>query len=182
MLRKVSIVLPLIVLLVGCATCKDVAKRSTDEQGEPPVILDSYAAKSIRPGANWRVYLKAQDVDGDMKYIVAILRQAGVGYYTNNFTYLKGVDREGFAGYLLLRTPSDTTLVGDEFELMVLVRDCQENKTEPIYFPLTFDLKAPQGIPEEWETASNRRLGNILIDIESSQQYNSGDGSGIYTK
>jgi hypothetical protein len=182
MLKKVSIVIALVLLLAGCATCKDVAKKGTDEQGEPPVILDSYASESIRPGANWRVYLKAQDADGDMKYIVAELWQAGVGYYTNNFTYIKGADREGFAGYLVLRTPSDTTLIGDEFILMVLVRDCQGNKAEPIYLPLTFDYGAPQGIPEGWETATNRRLGNILIDIESSHRYNSGAGANFLNK
>jgi len=178
-LKKVSIIIPLVLLLAGCATCKDVANISTDE---PPVILDSYAPESIRPGTNWRVYLRAQDADGDMKYIVAELRQAGVGYYANNFTFIKGADREGFAGYLLLRTPPDTTLIGDEFELMVLVRDCQGNKAEPIYLPLTFDYAAPQRIPEGWETLTNRRLGFIQIEIESSHRYNTGDGSDFTNK
>ena len=180
MLKKVSIVIPLVLLLAGCATCKDVAKKSTDEQDEPPVILDSYAAKSIRPGANWRVYLKAQDADGDIKDIAAVLWQAGVGYYSTDITVIKGADRKDFAGYLFLFTPADPTLLWDEFKLTLLVRDCQGNKSEPINFPLRFDYVPKEEVPGEWQKAANYRLGVIMIDIESSQRFNSGNGSNVF--
>jgi hypothetical protein len=95
MLKKNVLVILLIFVLAGCTICKGV---KTGEGGdEPPVILDSYAAESVRPGATWRVFLKVQDADGDMHSIITQLVQPGIGYYPPDFTYIKEADREGFA-------------------------------------------------------------------------------------
>ena len=180
MLKKVSIVIPLILLLAGCTTCRGVAQKTGEGTGEPPVILDSYAAEYIRPGATWRVYLKAKDADGDIHYIAAQLWQAGVGYYPTSFTFSKGDDREGFAGYLILTTPADRRLLPDIFKLEVLLRDCEGNKSESLYIPLNFDLKTnfkTQPVPEKWQAAAQRQLGIIHVDIISSEAYNSNDGA-----
>lgn len=179
MLKKVLIIIPLLLLLAGCTTCKGV--KTAPGGGEPPMILNSYAAKSIRPGASWRVYLMAQDADGDIRDITAMLWQAGVGYYSTNVTPIKGEDRKNFAGYLFLFTPADSTLLWDEFNLTVLVRDCQGNKSEPINFPLRFDRAAKEKLPEEWQMAENHRLGAILIDIESAHRFNSGGVNRVIT-
>jgi hypothetical protein len=180
MLKKVSIVMPFVLLLAGCTTCRGVATKSAEGEGEPPVILDSYAAEYIRPGATWRVYLKTEDADGDMHYIAAQLWQAGVGYYPTSFTFIKGGDREGFAGYLILTTPADRRLLPDNFKLEVLLRDCEGNKSESLYIPLNFALKTKfrtQPVPEKWQAAAQRQLGIIHLDIISSEAYNSNDGS-----
>ena len=87
MLKKNVLVILLLFLVAGCTICKGV---KTGEGGdEPPIILDSYAAESVRPGATWRVFLKAQDADGDMHSIITQLVQPGIGYYPPDFTYKK---------------------------------------------------------------------------------------------
>ncbi len=177
MLKKPLIATALVLLLAGCTTCKGV--KPAPVTGQPPVILDSYAAESIRPGASWRIYLKAEDADGDIHYIAAQLFQPGVGYYPTDFTYVRGADREGFTGYLFLKTPADYRLLHDNFKLEVLLRDCEGNRSEPLYLSLRFDNKPsydPQEVPEEWQMAANRRLGAILVDIISSEEYNSKGG------
>ena len=178
MLKKNVLVILLLFVLAGCTTCKGV---KTGEGGdEPPIILDSYGAESVRPGATWRVFLKAQDVDGDIHYIAAQLWQAGVGYYPTSFNFLKGGDREGFAGYLILTTPADRRLLPDNFKLEVLLRDCEGNKSESLFIPLNFDLKTnfrTQPVPEKWQAAAQRQLGIIHVDIISSEAYNSNDGA-----
>lgn len=180
MKKNALVVTVLWLLVVGCSTCKGVAKPAGQDKGEPPVILGSFAAELIRPGATWRVYLKANDADGDINYIAAQITQPGVGYYPTDFTYIKGADREGFAGYLFLTTPRDSRLVLDNFKLEILLRDCEGNKSESVYLSLRFDLKSdyrPQAVPEKWQTAANRRLGAIQIDIVSSDEYNAREGS-----
>ena len=177
MLKKNVLVILLLFLLAGCTACKGV---KTGQGGdEPPIILDSYAAESVRPGATWNVYLKAQDADGDMHYIAAQLWQAGVGYYPTSFNFLKGADREGFAGYLILTTSADRRLLPDNFKLEVLLRDCEGNKSESLFIPLRFDLKTnfrTQPVPEKWQAAAQRQLGIIHVDIISNEAYNSNDG------
>jgi hypothetical protein len=181
MLKKVLITAVLIVLLAGCATCKGVPKPNGQDRGEPPVFLDSYAPAPIRPGTSWRVYLKAHDADGDINYIAAVLWQAGFGKYTTDFTYVKGADREGFAGYLLMQTPADNNLLVDDFKLEVLLRDCQGNRSESVHLPLSFSYKSnyrKKQVPEQWQTTASRRLGVIFVEIESSEKFNSQDGGG----
>ena len=177
MLKKVLIVIPLLLFLAGCTTCKGV--KSPSNGGEPPVILDSYDTAPIRPGTSWRIFLKAEDPDGDIRYIAAQLQQPGVGYYPASFNYIKGAEREGFEGYIFLRSPADRTLLSDTFHLEILLRDCEGNASEPVRFTLRFDLKADyaiQPVPEKWQRAAKRKLGSIQVEITSSQRYNSNDG------
>ncbi len=169
MLKKNVLVILLFFLVAGCTTCK-VAK--TGEGGdEPPVILDSYAAESVRPGATWRVFLETQDADGDIHSIITQLVQPGIGYYPPDFTYMKEGDREGFAGYLILRTPRDNNLLLWEYvEATLTLQDCEGNKSEPVTLTLNFDYKSdfgPQEVPEKWQMASNNKLGTIMVEIRS---------------
>ena len=177
MFRKLLLVLVLITVVAGCAVCKGVR---TPDHDEPPVIVGSYAAEHIRPGASWRVYLEAQDADGDMGAIVAQIWQPGVGYYPSAFIYTKGENRQGFAGYVFLRTPTDRRLLHDQIQLEVFVRDCGGNKSETVKLTLRFDNKAggygPMAAPEEWQEAANNKLGVIQVEIRSSEAYNSAEG------
>jgi hypothetical protein len=143
------------------------------EKGGAPAIIDHYAAAAIRPGETWKIFLRAQHPDGDMGEIVAVLWQAGVGTYPTEVTRLKGNDRKEFSGYLFLQTPNDSTLVADEMELTILVRDRAGNRSQPIKLPLRFNPGARQEVPETWEEADSHRLGALMINIQSSQRYNS---------
>jgi hypothetical protein len=168
----------LLLLLAGCTTCKGV--KTSSNGGEPPVILDSYDTAPIRPGTSWRVFLKAEDPDDDIHYIAAQLWQPGVGYYPASFNYIEGAEREGFEGYIFLKTPVDRTLLPDTFHLEVLLRDCEGNASEPVRLTLKFDLRsnyAVKPVPEKWQTAAKRKLGSIQVEIISSHRYNSGDGN-----
>jgi len=176
MLKKLLLVVVLTAVIAGCSTCKGV---KTPDQDEPPVILGYYAAEHIRPGANWRVYLKAQDADGDMDAIVAQILQPGVGYYPSAFIYTKGENREGFAGYVFLKTRPDSRLLRDQFHLEAFVRDCGGNKSETVKLILRFDNREGFGaleVPEEWREAANNELGVIQVQIRSSEEYGSDEG------
>jgi hypothetical protein len=176
MLKKNVLVILLLFLVAGCTACKGV---KTGEGGdEPPIILDSYAAESVRPGATWRVFLEAKDADGDMHSIITQLVQPGIGYYPPDFTYIKGAEREGFAGYLILTTPPDYDLLQEYVEATLTIQDCEGNKSEPVNFTLRFDNKSsfgPQEVPEKWQMAAKRKLGTIMVQIRSILQDNQGE-------
>ena len=169
MLKKVVLVILLLVVLAGCTTCKGV--KAGEGGDEPPIILDSYAAESVRPGATWRVFLETQDTDGDIHSIITQLVQPGIGYYPPDFTYIEEADREGFAGYLILRTPRDKNLLlWESVEATLTLQDCEGNKSEPVTFILRFDNISgfgPQEVPEKWQMAANRKLGTIMVEIRS---------------
>jgi hypothetical protein len=160
----------------------------TGEGGdEPPVILDSYAAESVRPGATWRVYLETQDAGGGIHSIITQLVQPGIGYYPPDFTYMKEADREGFSGYLILRTPRDPNLVmlREYVEATLTLQDCEGNKSEPVTLTLRFDNKAgfgPQEVPEKWQMAANKKIGTIMVDIQSVVDRNNENGSPRYPR
>ena len=169
MLKKNVLVILLFFFLAGCTTCK---WAKTGEGGdEPPIILDSYGAESVRPGATWRVFLETQDADGDIHSIITQLVQPGIGYYPPDFTYIKEAEREGFAGYLILRTPRDNNLLRWEYvEATLTLQDCEGNKSESVTLTLRFDNKSgfgPQEVPEKWQMAANNKLGTIMVEIRS---------------
>ena len=173
MSKKNVLVILLLFLLAGCTTCKGA--RTGEGGDQPPMILDSYAAESVRPGATWRVFLEAKDPDGDMHAIITQLMQPGVGYYPTDFTYLKEADWEGFVGYLILPTPTDSYLLQDSIEATLTVQDCEGNKSKPVTLTLRFDLKTdfgPQKVPEKWRTATDHKLGTIMVEIRSTLRDN----------
>ncbi len=168
MLKENVLIILLLFLVAGCTTCK--AAKTGEGGDEPPIVLDSYAAESVRPGATWRIFLEVQDADGDIHSIITQLVQPGIGYYPPDFTYIKEADREGFAGYLILRTPQDYWLLQEYVEATLTVQDCEGNKSEPVNFIIRFDNKSgfgPQEVPEKWQVAANKKLGTIMVEITS---------------
>jgi hypothetical protein len=173
MLKKNVLVILLLFLLAGYSTSRGA--KIGEGGDEPPIVLDSYASESVRPGATWRVFLEVQDADGDIHSIITQLVQPGIGYYPPNFTYIKEADREGFAGYLILRIPRDYDLLQEYVEAMLTVQDREGNKSEPVNFSLRFYNKSsfgPQEVPEKWQMAASNKLGTIMVEIRSILQDN----------
>ena len=175
MLRKTFIILALAALLGSCQRSPKFERTHPGERGQPPVLLDHYANKTVRPGEGWRIYLRAKDVNGDMKYIAATLHEPGIGYY-NSETYLEGKSRSEFAGYLLLETPPNLDLVTNmqTFNMKILIRDWAGNRSETIDLPLTFvEHVEHESLPEQWQAAVNNLLGYIDINIRTPQEMRS---------
>jgi hypothetical protein len=141
-----------------------------EEQGQPPVLIDYYAAAVIRPGTTWKIYLEAKDKGGDMVDIATMLFQTGFGYYATDYTRLTGKERKEFAGYVALKTPPEVSLTQDTFTMEVLVRDRQGNSSATIKLPLTFSQMERENIPDKWQAAAKNRLGVLVTEVQSTQQ------------
>jgi hypothetical protein len=168
MLKKTLITIALSMIVWGCAPSTQYGSETQGDQGDAPVIIGYYAAEVIRPGATWRVYLHAQDNDGDMKDIASVLEQTGHTSYPTDVTTINKKHSGEVAGYLFLRTPLDSNLTQDRFNLKVVVRDRQGNRSEWVELPLRFGLASPEELPEKWKQVADRSLGSIGIEIKSS--------------
>ena len=147
------------------------------EKGHPPVILGYYAPEAIRPGITWKIYLRAEDNDGDMAYVATTLYQADFGYYATDYTRLKGNDKKKCLGYIALKTPSDTKLTLDKFTMQIVVVDSQNYQSKAIQLPLTFTSLTQPEIPAEWQAAENHPLGELVTKIQSTASLAESSGS-----
>ena len=168
MLKRALITFALSLIVLGCGASTEYGTETQVDNPDAPVIIDYYAAEIIRPGATWRVYLHARDKNGDMRDIVVRLLQTGAASAGTSTTRIEEKHSGEVAGYLSLRTPRDTNLRRDRFTLRVLVRDRQGNRSERVELPLRFDNVPPAEIPEKWEKIADRRLGFMMITIEST--------------
>ena len=161
--------------------CSDLQIHDYDqvftEKGQPPKIIAYYASEAIRPGTAWKIYLQAEDKDGDMVDVATMLFQAGFGYYATDYTSLKGKDRKKLLGYISLKTPSDLRLTADKFTMEILVRDSQNNQSKTIKLPLTFAYLTEPEIPSDWQAAANHCLGTLVTRIKSTASMTEGSGS-----
>ena len=162
----IAIALSLIVWGFGCS--KQFGTETHEVNPDAPVIIDYHAAEVIRPGNTWRVYLHAKDKNGDMRDIVVRLLHTGTGSMGSSTTRIAEKQGSEVAGYLALRTPRDRELSHNRFTLRVLVRDSARNRSATVEVPLRFNNVPPPEVPEKWQKIADRRLGFIMINVESA--------------
>jgi len=131
---------------------------------EVPALINSFASKQIRPGDIWKVYLKASDPNGGMKYIFSIIE--GTGSHLSVIR-IKEENREQFSGYIYLKTfgmnnsPNFLSLT-----LTIWIKDAAGHLSQPVIFPLELHdniipEEPPLGLFEEQD------LGPIMVQLQS---------------
>ena len=162
-MKRYLAVLLLAATLFGCG---ELWKLVPVDPGNKPVILDSYAPQNVKPGEVWKILIKAEDKDGDMKDIVAKIAPAGASFLTYSITPVHEGERGECAGYLYVKTPLSSYLRGKMFHLTIYIRDEEGRKSDPVGFLLQFNGRneAEFTLPEKWEFASSNRLGGIFSD------------------
>lgn len=175
MRKGIYFVLAFSAFIWGCVSSIDCKKISTSGKGQPPVILASYAATEARPGRAWRVYIRAEDPDGDMVQMIQVIGRGGgvgssVGPFSTTFPPLRAEHSAAMNGYFFLNLPPATQAdyqgkgsMG--LTLRMSIRDCQNNESEAILFPLRFTPRASPNLPPEWQEADKNSLGAIKFDL-----------------
>jgi len=90
----------ILILPLVMACCTTSPERGTQPGGSPPVITDSFASKEISHGDTWKIYVEANDPDGDMRQFVCVFKQVGYGSYSPDYVVIKKRHREKMKGYL----------------------------------------------------------------------------------
>ena len=131
-----------------------------------PAITASFAAPEITPGATWKIYLKASDPDGDMRYIVATVKQAGAGVYPVSFTRIREENRKELSGYVYLNTLSGSnysSLLYYWLTLTIWVQDRAGNFSNPVEVPLTFGSRVEAQAAPPAGDYKDQDLGPIMV-------------------
>ena len=155
-------------LVAGCAAYGTMADREATYGTQGPVITDSFASSRLRPGDNWKVYLNASDANGDMRDIVAVIEQTGVGGYSASYTRIKAENRKEISGYIYLSTlvPNLNTLNWVNLKVIVQVRDMAGHFSKPVELPLSFSSRASQSPPPAG-VYKEQDLGPIMTQLRT---------------
>lgn len=137
-----------------------------------PIIKNSFAVEKGYYGYIWKIYIEAEDPDGDMLRIASVVSQPGYGFYPTDWIYLKPINQKHFKGYLQWNTFSSKTHVLREWtqiKLMVSIVDKVGNESKVVVFPFEF-ASGVKGLnsyepPPPFNQGILPKVGNIHIDL-----------------
>lgn len=141
-----------------------------------PIITHSFAVERGSYGYIWKIYIKAEDPDGDMLRIASVVSQPGYGYYPTDWIYLKKEYGQKFKGYIQWNTSSSRASYLKEWTqitLRVSVFDKAGNESNVIVFPFTFELVRGQydyNPPSPFDEGVLPRLGHIHINLHDPHE------------
>ena len=176
MVKKLFAVGALIFLAAGCASMGSLEEKEQKYGKSIPVITQSFASPTIRPGVTWKVYLKASDPDGDMKNLYAEVFQYGLGSYPLGITKIPEGSDKDLSGFFYLNTGSETGFHFKNLIVTVHIQDKAGHFSAPAVFPLAFNGAAagqpspPTGVFQE------KDLGPIMVTLRAS---NDGSHEGV---
>jgi len=137
-----------------------------------PVITHAFTVEKIRYGDILKVYIEAEDPQGEMFKIATVVDQAGYGRYPTSWVYLKPTDRKHFIGYLEWKTFSSKTTIlseGTPITLTVSVYDKIGNESNALAFPIVFESGVKRAssyqVPSPFDQNDVSRLGFVSIDL-----------------
>ena len=136
-----------------------------------PVITEAFASNELIPGYTWKVYLKASDPNGDMRYVVSTVYQPGWGDYPISRTKIREEDSKELNGYIYLNTliPGGYEFLDFyTFTLTVQIQDIAGYYSKPAKFSVTFNNRAVQEPPPEG-VFKEESLGPILVNLHPFQ-------------
>jgi hypothetical protein len=169
MIKKLLLPLGLIIILTGCLALEPIQKREAVYGKNTPVITQSFASKELRIRDTWKVYLNAQDPDGDMKSIECTISQRGMGTYPASAIWIKKENSKELSGYIYLNTlNTPEQLYLQDIVLTVQIRDKAGHFSEPAVFPLEFNRLATQEPPPQGIFKEND-LGPIMIQLHGDE-------------
>ncbi len=134
-----------------------------------PVITAYYAVEKGNYGDVLRIYIEANDPDGDMLRIATVASQMGYGRYPTDWVYLKPQYQNHFAGYLQWNTWSNHTAYMPEWTRITLeisILDKAGNESNVVVLPYEFVTERPVPKPPfPFNQGEVPRLGYIDINL-----------------
>ena len=152
---------------------ESLAEWLTEPGGSPSVITQWFAAKEVPHGDNWKIYLEANDPDGDMRRFVCALHQMGYGDYPSQYVVIKKRHRGKLKGYLNFISSGGAGLwlpEWTELTLTVYIQDKGGNTSNKVVFPLVLSrLTKQESPPSPFDTGGLDKLGTVMFDLVNPQ-------------
>ena len=165
-----QLVVPVPVQYTGLTTPQELPPKEAPPKLNAPVIKNAFAIDRGRYGSVLKIYLEAEDPNGDMAKIVTTVLQPGYGYYPTDWIVLKPPFQKSFRGYIQWNTFSSAAPHLDEWDYIwvrVAVMDRTGNLSNEFEFPFTFETGAgPVPVPPApFDNGTLPKLGNISINL-----------------
>jgi hypothetical protein len=166
--NKILALVAVFILAMGWAMFDAAAAQASVEGKGAPVIVQSFASKEVRAGDVWKVYLKASDPEGKMKYIFATVFQPGVGTYPISIVKIKDENQKELSGYIYLNTAPARSFQFYNLTLTLTVRIQGKGGqfSQPATFPLSFQPEPTREAPPEG-VFKEQNLGPIMITLQT---------------
>jgi hypothetical protein len=146
------------------------AQPKSDKKG--PVITNAYAIDKGRLGSILKLYIEADDPNGDMLRIATVIDQVGYGHYPTDWTFVKPQNRRHLMGYLQWNTLSSSAGWIDEWTqltIQVSVFDKSGNESNVVVFPFTFETTGLEPkAPAPFDQGNIPKLGNVMTEIHGT--------------
>lgn len=159
-----------IFLLLGAVSCAHLGGMEEKEKiygKNSPVIEKSFASSQLRPGALWKIYIRASDPDGDMETIETVVEQTGMGTYPASFIRIKSENGKELSGYVYLNMSGPSGydfLYNQELTVSVQIKDKAGHTSSPVSFKvLLLAGKVPKTPPEG--VFKEAELGPIMVTL-----------------
>jgi hypothetical protein len=143
----------------------------SEHEARGPIITHAFAVERGYYGYIWKIYLEAEDPDGQMLRIASVVDQVGYGHYPTDWIYLKPQYQKHFEGYIQWNTFSTKASYLPEWTqitLRVSVFDKAGNESNEVVFPFTFEITPQQyayQVPAPFDQGELPRLGDVMIDL-----------------
>jgi hypothetical protein len=147
-----------------------------------PIITHAFAVEKGYYGYIWRIYIEAEDPDGEMLRIASVVDEVGYGHYPTDWIYLKPQYQKHFRGYIQWNTFSSKASYLPEWTqitLRVSVIDKAGNESNEVVFPFTFEITPQQYAykpPAPFDQGDLPKLGHVMIDLFYPGQGYGNDG------
>jgi hypothetical protein len=178
-IKKIPFVISLLLALTFFVPCQGWTQALFPYEGggqtkpgtHAPVITHAFAVEKGYYGDTWRIYIEAEDADGDMNRIASVVDEVGQGRYPTNWIYINKKYGQNFKGYIQWNTFSSNASYLSEWTqitLKVSVFDKAGNESNVVVVPFTFELGRGQynyKIPPPFDQGDLPRLGYIQIDL-----------------
>jgi hypothetical protein len=156
-------------------------KETTKPNLNVPVIKHAYAIDRGIYGTFLKIYIEAEDPNGEMAKIATTVDQVGYGHYPTDFIILKPQYRKGFKGYIQWNTFSSRASNLYEWSrvyVTVSVIDKAGKASNEFVFPFTFEtgVASAPPLPAPFDQGDLPKIGNISIDLFNP--YHMGGGGG----
>ena len=134
------------------------------------MITGFYAPEQVRNGDPLKIFIAAEDPDGEMLRIAVSVIQLGWGDYPTDWTYLRPGDQNGFKGYLQWNTMSSRATILPErthVTVKVSVFDKSGNESNEVVMPMVFVSSAVSypSVPAPFDQNNVHRLGHINVNL-----------------
>jgi hypothetical protein len=151
-----------------------------------PIITNAFAVDKGYYGYIWKIYLQAEDPNGEMLRIALSVDQPGYSQYPTDWIYLSHRYQKHFKGYIQWNTFSSKAPYLTEWRqitLKISVFDKAGNESNEVILPFTFQsgVKNPYQyeLPAPFNEGNIPKLGNMSVDLYEPSLMGGAGGTSI---